>query len=30
MNEIDYFKFFILCSSDVAADVDNLYVKKIN
>jgi hypothetical protein len=29
MNEIDHFKFFVLCSGDVAADVDRLYVKRI-
>jgi hypothetical protein len=29
MNEIDYFKVFVLCSDDVAADMDYLYVKKI-
>jgi hypothetical protein len=29
MNEIDYFKKFILYSSDVAADVDHLPVNNI-
>jgi hypothetical protein len=29
MNEIDYFKFFVLYSGDVTADVNHLYVKKI-
>jgi hypothetical protein len=27
MNEIDYFKVFVLCSDDVVADVDHLHVK---
>jgi hypothetical protein len=30
MNEIDHFKFFILCSGDMAADVDHLHVKIIH
>jgi hypothetical protein len=30
MNEIDRFKVFILCSGDVAADVDNLHIKRIH
>jgi hypothetical protein len=30
MNEIDYFKVFVLCSGDVTADVDYLHVKRIN
>jgi hypothetical protein len=30
MNEIDHFKIFILCSGDVAADVDHLHVKRIH
>jgi hypothetical protein len=30
MNEIDHFKKFILCSGDVAVDVDHLHVKKIH
>jgi hypothetical protein len=30
MNEIDYFKLFILYSGDVAADVDHLHVKRIH
>jgi hypothetical protein len=30
MNEIDHFKVFILCSGDVAADVDDLHVKRIH
>jgi hypothetical protein len=30
MNEIDHFKIFVLCSSDVATDVDHLYVKRIH
>jgi hypothetical protein len=29
MNEIDHFKIFVLCSGDVAADVDHLHVKRI-
>jgi hypothetical protein len=29
MNEIDYFKNFILYSDDVIADVDHLHVKRI-
>jgi hypothetical protein len=29
MNEIDHFKVFVLCSGDVAADVDHLRVKRI-
>jgi hypothetical protein len=29
MNEINYFKVFILYSDDVIADVDHLYVKII-
>jgi hypothetical protein len=28
MNEIDYFKKFVFCSSDAVTDVDHLYVKK--
>jgi hypothetical protein len=30
MSEINHFKVFVLCSSDVAADVDHLYVKRIH
>jgi hypothetical protein len=30
MNEIDYFKVFVLLSGDVAANVDHLHVKKIH
>jgi hypothetical protein len=30
MNEIDHFKVFILCSGDMAADVDHLHVKRIH
>jgi hypothetical protein len=30
MNEIDYFKVFVLCSGDVAPDVDHLHVKRIH
>jgi hypothetical protein len=30
MNEIDYFKVFVLCDGDVTADVDHLHVKKIH
>jgi hypothetical protein len=30
MNEIDYFKVFVLCDGDVTADVDYLHVKKIH
>jgi hypothetical protein len=29
MNEIDYFKKFILCSGDMTVDVDHLPVKII-
>jgi hypothetical protein len=29
MNEINYFKVFILCSGDVATFVDHLHVNKI-
>jgi hypothetical protein len=29
MSEINYFKVFIMCSDDVAADVDHLYMKII-
>jgi hypothetical protein len=29
MNEIDYFKVFVIYSSDVIADVYHLYIKKI-
>jgi hypothetical protein len=30
MNEIAYFKVFVLCSGDVTPDVDHLYIKRIN
>jgi hypothetical protein len=30
MNEIDHFKYFILYSGDVAADMDHLHVKRIH
>jgi hypothetical protein len=30
MNEIDYFKKFILCSGDVAADVDHIHIKRLH
>jgi hypothetical protein len=30
MNEIDYFKVFVLCSGDVAADVDHMHIKRIH
>jgi hypothetical protein len=30
MNEINHFKVFILCSGDVANDVDYLHVKIIH
>jgi hypothetical protein len=30
MNEIDYFKVFVLRNGDVAADVDHLHVKRIH
>jgi hypothetical protein len=30
MNEINYFKVFVLCSGDVIADVDHLHVKRIH
>jgi uncharacterized membrane protein len=29
MNEIDYFKNFILCSGDIVTDMNHLYVKRI-
>jgi hypothetical protein len=29
MNEIDYFKFFLLYSDDVTANVNYLHIKKI-
>jgi hypothetical protein len=29
MDEIDYFKDFILCSGDVTIDVNHLHIKKI-
>jgi hypothetical protein len=30
MNEIDHFKKFVLCSSDVAAVANQLHVKRIH
>jgi hypothetical protein len=30
MNEIAHFKGFVLCSGDVATDVDHLHVKRIH
>jgi hypothetical protein len=30
MNKINHFKVFVLCSSDVAADMDHLYIKRIH
>jgi hypothetical protein len=30
VNEIDHFKVFVLCSGDMAADVDHLHVKIIH
>jgi hypothetical protein len=30
MNEIGYFKVFILYTGDVPADIDHLYVKRIH
>jgi hypothetical protein len=30
MNGIDHFKFFILCSGDMTANIDHLYVKRIH
>jgi hypothetical protein len=30
MNKIDHFKVFVLCSDDVAADVDRVHVKRIH
>jgi hypothetical protein len=30
MNKIDHFKVFVLCSGNMAADVDHLHVKKIH
>jgi hypothetical protein len=29
MSEINHFKVFILCSGDVAVDIDHLHVKRI-
>jgi hypothetical protein len=29
MNDIDHFKAFVLYSSDVAADMNHLHIKKI-
>jgi hypothetical protein len=29
VNEINYFKVYILCSGDMSADIDQLHVKKI-
>jgi hypothetical protein len=28
MNKIDYFNFFVLCSGDMAANIDHLHVKR--
>jgi hypothetical protein len=30
MNEIDYFKNFVLCSGDVSADVDHMHIKRLH
>jgi hypothetical protein len=30
MDEIDHFNIFVLCSSDVTADVDHWHVKRIH
>jgi hypothetical protein len=30
MNEIDHFKVFVFCISDVAVDVNHLHVKRIH
>jgi hypothetical protein len=30
MNEIDYLKDFVLCSGDVAVDIDHLHIKIIH
>jgi hypothetical protein len=30
MNGIDHFNIFVLCSGDVAADVNDLHVKRIH
>jgi hypothetical protein len=30
MNEIDNFNFFVLCSGDMATDVDHSHVKRIH
>jgi hypothetical protein len=30
MNEIDHFKKFILCNSDVTSNVDHLHIKRIH
>jgi hypothetical protein len=30
MSEINHFKFFVLCSGDVTADVDHLFIKRIH
>jgi hypothetical protein len=29
MSEIDHFKVFVVCSGDVTANIDHLYVKRI-
>jgi hypothetical protein len=30
MSEIDHFKVFVVCSGDVTANIDHLYVKRIH
>jgi hypothetical protein len=30
MSEINHFKVFILCSDDIAVDVDHMHVKRIH
>jgi hypothetical protein len=30
MSEINHFKVFVVCSGDVAADMDHLHVKRIH
>jgi hypothetical protein len=30
MNKIDHFKVFVLCSGDMAVDVDHLRIKRIH
>jgi hypothetical protein len=30
MNEIDHFKFFVLCSGDMTTDMNHLHVNRIH